>query len=361
MVDGIIGDNEVLNAEVISETPILTIEEAISTVDEEGTGITKYTGLQAMMADYEREFAALVPDDLVIKTDEEKAEVRDIRIKINAANNDNKETLRDIKRKLVADIDEAIKVYNDEVAPMFDKYYQNAATAIANYDQTKIDEHTTILVTFFHELLLDTGINFVEFNQIGVNVTASKSLTSLRKEVEDKTSTIITNFKSIQMMQDKDRILEYYKQDLNLDNAIAKVQNENEIADRLAKQKIEDERRKAEAQHQAEIEQARQEAMREVEAKVRAEVHAEMAQGTQEATPDIVGPIGTTGAYGIDTPSGIEPTIANTGNQLNRYRFDVLATSVDLKEVLEILKTKHIGVATEIIEEPAKIEDLFEV
>lgn len=237
MVDGIIGDNEVLNAEVISETPILTIEEAISTVDEEGTGITKYTGLQAMMVDYEREFAALVPDDLIIKTDEEKAEVRDIRIKINAANNDNKETLRDIKRKLVADIDEAIKVYNDEVAPMFDKYYQNAATAIANYDQTKIDEHTTVLVDFFHELLLDTGINFVEFNQIGVSVTASKSLTSLRKEVEDRTSTIITNFKSIQMMQDKDRILEYYKQDLNLDNAIAKVQNENEIADRLAKQK----------------------------------------------------------------------------------------------------------------------------
>ena len=62
------------------------------------------------------------------------------------------------------------------------------------------------------------------------------------------------------MMNDSDRILEEYKKDLDLNKAIETIRRENEIAERLAQQKIDDERRAQEAAHAKAIKEAEEKA-----------------------------------------------------------------------------------------------------
>lgn len=352
---------EIIDAEVVVRESI-TIEDAIVVSNPQATGLDKYGVLAAMIDTYDRTYSVLVPDDLVIETDAEKAKIRDLRIEINKINNENKEKLRDKKNEIVKQIDEAIKIYNEEASPVLDKYYQNAAKAISDYDEKGIKDKTAELETFLDELLVDTGIDFVTFADLNISVTASKAITALRRDTEAQANVIITNFNSIQMMNDSDRILEEYKKDLDLNKAIETIRRENEIAERLAQQKIDDERRAQEAAHAKAIKEAEEKAAKEAEERVRAELAANppVEQPTPQPTNNAFQEYGQTMEQAAQNfTNNFNNINGYNENQLNRYRFDVLATSEDMKKVLEVLAEMKIGVKTELITEPAKIEDIF--
>lgn len=327
-------------------TEQIKIEDAIVVTNPKGSGLQKYGTLELMIESYKRTYSALVPKDLVIENDEQKAEVRNIRIGINKTNEANKEVLKEERKRIVSQIDDAIKTYNETVSPILDEFYQNAATAIANYDAKNIEEKTTELERYTKEKLSNGGVDFVEFTDLNISVTASKALSALRKEVDNATNTIITNVKSIKMMKDSERVEEYYKKHLDLDKAIQEVMQENEIAERLAQQAIEQERLRAQQEQQRAIKEAEERARQEALEQARKEF--EEKQKTQEVKPQV-------------TPTIPMPTASprDNGSKMIRYRFDVIATSEDMEKALEALSKMGINIQTQIIETDAKIEDLF--
>lgn len=334
-------------------TEQIKIEDAIVITNPKGSGLQKYGTLELMIDSYKRTYSALVPKDLVIENDEQKAEIRNIRIGINKTNEANKEVLKEERKRIVSQIDDAIKTYNESVSPILDEFYQNAATAIANYDAKNIEEKATELERYTKEKLTNGGVDFVGFKDLGISVTASKALTALRKEVDTITDTIITNVKSIKMMKDSERVEEYYKKYLDLDRAIQEVTQENEIAERLAQQAIEQERLKAQQEQERAIREAEERARQEALEQARKEY--EEKQKTQEVKPQVVEPTPQV------TPTIPLPTTAprDNGSKMMRYRFDVIATSEDMSKALEVLSKMGINVKTQIIETDAKIEELF--
>lgn len=108
---------------------------------------------------------------------------------------------------------------------------------------------------YFDDYAYAKGIDFLTFEGLGINVTLSSSVTSLKKQIAAFLERVVADLKMIATQEDEDEILVEYKKSLDASNAITTVKDRKKrIEEEKARKAKEAERRaRAEMSEQAVI------------------------------------------------------------------------------------------------------------
>lgn len=149
----------------------------------------------------------------------------------------------EIKRKAVKEqilapymrFEEAYKTYISEKYGMADKELKQKVDSIENKLR---DEKEQEIKDYFEEYKVANKIDFVKYEQLGINVTLTASKKSLKEQVKKFIDEKVDDLKLIETQDCKEEILVEYKQNLNVSRAIQEVANRHKL--------LEEERRKQE-------------------------------------------------------------------------------------------------------------------
>lgn len=109
------------------------------------------------------------------------------------------------------------------------------------------DEKRLEIEEYFKEYAISKNIDFLSFEQLGVSVVMSASVTSLKKSVSNMVDRIACDLKMIDTQEDKEEILVEYKKSLNVSEAVNAV--------KARKAAIQAEREREIVRKQAELQQ----------------------------------------------------------------------------------------------------------
>lgn len=106
---------------------------------------------------------------------------------------------------------------------------------------------------YFDEYAQSKDIDFLTFEDLGINVTLSSSVASLKKQISAFLERVVADLKMIATQEDEDEILVEYKKSLDASNAITTVkERKKRIEEEKARKEKEAERRaRAKAAEQA--------------------------------------------------------------------------------------------------------------
>lgn len=119
-------------------------------------------------------------------------------------------------------------------------------------DDQKEDKRLKV-IEYFDEYVQAKDIDFLTFEDLGINVTMSSSVTSLKKQIAAFLERVVADLKMISTQEDEDEILVEYKKSLDASNAITTVkERKKHIEEEKARKEKEAERRaRAKAAEQA--------------------------------------------------------------------------------------------------------------
>lgn len=109
------------------------------------------------------------------------------------------------------------------------------------------------VIDYFNEYATSKNIDFITFEQLGINVTMSASMKSLKKSVSDTLDRVSCDLKMIETQDDKEAILVEYKKSLNVSEAVQTVKVRMQAIEEEKQKEIE--RKKAELQKEVAIRQ----------------------------------------------------------------------------------------------------------
>ena len=232
---------------------------------------------------------------LVVTEDTVKA-VKKARAELGAEFKSWEEKRKEVKKAVITPYEKFEEVYNDCISNSYktaDKLLKQRIDEVENELKAK---KAAEVQSYFEEYLESKSIDFITYEQAGINVTLSASLKSLKEQAKAFIDRIESDLKLIETFTDlKAEILVEYKKSLNVSDAITGV--------------------KARAKAVQE-EQARQEA----EAKKRA-AEAQRVEAIKEAAPEV-----------ISAPAEVQPEEPKL-----TLRFTVKATKTKLRELKKFL------------------------
>lgn len=159
-------------------------------------------------------------------TEDTVKEIKKERAKLNGELAVLEEQRKAAKSAIMAPYDHFNEVYADCVS----KPYKNADAELKRRIETVEgaikQEREDELRQYYSELVEVKRLSFVPpFEKIGLNVTLSAAMGTLRKQIADFVEDVESDLTMIEFQTYKDEILVEYKQSLNASEAIVKVQN----------------------------------------------------------------------------------------------------------------------------------------
>ncbi len=110
-------------------------------------------------------------------------------------------------------------------------------------DDQKEDKRLTV-TEYFEEYAQSKDIDFLTFEDLGINVTLSSSVASLKKQISAFLERVVADLKMIATQEDEDEILVEYKKSLDASNAITTVkERKKRVEEEKARKEKEAERR----------------------------------------------------------------------------------------------------------------------
>jgi len=131
-----------------------------------------------------------------------------------------------IKKAVNDPYDKFEKAYKDKLAVQFKDADTILKTAIDSIENGLKEEKKEEVKTYFNELVDENLIDFVTFEQVGLNVTLSASIKSLKDQTKSFVERIVSDLALIGTQQYKERIIVRYKSNLNVSQSITSVVNE---------------------------------------------------------------------------------------------------------------------------------------
>lgn len=110
-----------------------------------------------------------------------------------------------------------------ETEKILDETAKSIGTQINEYEDIKRNVKVNNLISYFNEYAASLGIDFVTYDQIGLNVTLSESVKKLQEEIKKYLDNIKKDLDLIDTQEFADEILIEYKDGLDIRNAITKV------------------------------------------------------------------------------------------------------------------------------------------
>jgi len=204
---------------------------------------------------------------LVCTEDTVKA-VKKARAELNAEFKAWEEKRKEVKTAVMTPYEKFEAVYKDCVSDTYKKADADLKAKIDGVEKELKDKKAAEVKDYFEEYLASKGVDFVSYEQAGINVTLSASLKSLKEQVKNFIDRIVSDLALIETFTDlKAEILVEYKKSLNVSDAITGVKaRAKAVQEEQARQEAEAEKRAAEAQRVEAIKAAIPEAPAAVEA-----------------------------------------------------------------------------------------------
>lgn len=246
----------------------------------------------------------------LVCTDETVKEVKKARAELNNEFKAWEEKRKEVKTTVMTPYEKFEAVYKDCVSDTYKKADAELKAKIDGVEKELKDRKAVEVKTYFAEYLASRYIDFVTFEQAGINVTLSASIKSLKEQAKAFIDKISDDLALIDTQEHKAEILVEYKKTLNVSTAITSVTAHFKA--------IEDEKKR--------IEEA--EARRAAEEQRLAEIRAAAPAPVMEPVTEVTAPV----EVPVEAPVKEKPE-----EKLYTLRFTVTATKAKLKELKTFL------------------------
>lgn len=159
----------------------------------------------------------------LVCTDETVKEVKKARAELNAEFKAWEEKRKEVKTAVMTPYEKFEAVYKDCVSDTYKKADKELKQKIDSVEQELKDKKSAEIREYFMEYLASKYIDFVTFEQAGINITLSASMKSLKEQAKSFIDKISDDLALIETQEHKAEILVEYKKTLNVSSAITGV------------------------------------------------------------------------------------------------------------------------------------------
>jgi len=186
----------------------------------------------------------------LVCTEDTVKEVKKTRAELNKEFNELESQRKQVKQAIMAKYDEFEDIYKDKVANLYKQADTDLKAKIDNVEQELKDEKEVELKTFAEQWFISKGIEgYVKFEDIGLNITLSASMKSLKDQIVEFCEKVESDIKLIELEEYKEEILFEYQETLDFAGSKLKVVERHRLIDMMKElQEKEAEKEKAEEQ-----------------------------------------------------------------------------------------------------------------
>lgn len=159
----------------------------------------------------------------LVCTDETVKEVKKARAELNAEFKTWEEKRKEVKTAVMTPYEKFEAVYKDCVSDTYKKADADLKAKIDGVEKELKDRKSAEVREYFMEYLASKYIDFVTFEQTGINITLSASMKSLKEQAKSFIDKISDDLALIETQEHKAEILVEYKKTLNVSSAITGV------------------------------------------------------------------------------------------------------------------------------------------
>ena len=189
----------------------------------------------------------------LVCTDDTVKEVKKARAELNNEFKSWEEKRKEVKNAVMTPYEKFEAVYKDCISDTYKKADAELKDKINAVENELKEKKLLETKEYFEEYAQSTGIDFVKFEQAGINITLGASKKSLKEQAKNYIDKIVDDLKLIDTQEYKTEILVEYKRTLNASAAIMSVtermkaiEAEKQRQEEAARRKAEEEKRIAE-------------------------------------------------------------------------------------------------------------------
>ena len=177
-------------------------------------------------------------------------EIKKARAELNTEFKAWEDKRKEVKTAVMSPYEQFEAVYKDCISDAYKAADKDLKQKIDEVEQQLKTQKAAEVKGYFEEYLESKSIDFITYEQAGINVTLSASLKSLKEQAKAFIDRIESDLKLIETFTDlKAEILVEYKKSLNVSDAITGVKaRAKAVQEEQARQEAEAEKRAAEAQ-----------------------------------------------------------------------------------------------------------------
>jgi len=160
----------------------------------------------------------------IIFTNETIMIAKDEKKKVNKFKNE----IAQYRKEIVNKFNEPIRKFEQlgkETEVILKDTYDTINNQVITYENKEKEIKEQEIRDFFEEYKISRKLEFVQYEQAGINVTLSASMKSLKEQAKEFLDKVYDDIQLINLEEHKEEILVEYKQNLNVSRAIIVVKN----------------------------------------------------------------------------------------------------------------------------------------
>lgn len=191
----------------------------------------------------------------MVCTEDNYKEIKKLRAALNKEFTEFEDRRKAVKAEIMSPYEHFESVYKDCISTPYKKADSALKVKYEAIEQVLKNEKSDNAKKYFDEYSQALGIDFVRYEQVGLNITMSVTLKKLRETIKAFLDKVMDDIKLISVQEHKDEILYEYKQTLNVSAAITSVTERYKAieAERARAEAEQLERKKAELNEQINI------------------------------------------------------------------------------------------------------------
>lgn len=192
----------------------------------------------------------------LVCTEDTYKDIKKVRADLNKEYAELETKRKEVKTAVLAPYERFEKVYKECAGDLYVDADRKLKAKIAEVEEGLRQQKITAVCDYFVEYRESLGLteDLVKYDDMGIKVGLSDSLTGLKKKVKDFLDHISDDLKAIESHEDKDEIMTEYRRGFNLANALSTVAARHKAIEDAKRLREEAEaRRKAQEEQQKEL------------------------------------------------------------------------------------------------------------
>ena len=192
----------------------------------------------------------------LVCTEDTYKDIKKVRADLNKEYAELEAKRKEVKTAVLAPYEKFEKVYKECAGDLYADADRKLKAKIAEVEEGLRQQKITAVCDYFVEYRESLGLteDLVKYDDMGLKVGLSDSLTGLKKKVKDFLDHISDDLKAIESHEDKDEIMTEYRRGFNLANALSTVAARHKAIEDAKRLREEAEaRRKAQEEREKEL------------------------------------------------------------------------------------------------------------
>lgn len=175
----------------------------------------------------------------LVCTEENKQSIKKIRTEMNKELQGFETQRKNVKEKVLAPYMKFEEIYKECISEKYKSADRDLKEKIETIEeQQKIDRKNELKAFFYEKRSKHKNMDFITFENVGLNITLSASKVSMERKVEEFINKVSSDLDLIDTQQSKDEILIEYKKDLNVSRAITEVTKRKEQLKQIEEKRV---------------------------------------------------------------------------------------------------------------------------